>query len=252
MGLLNRKSNEYSSSTENAPLTGHHQAYNAGASPTGTTTAAPVPGTATSNPYSNGNAVLEKERGGYGGIFHKNKHDHLTHTTGAGHNNGPLGGGGRAGGYDQAYESGNTGVGTGIGADTGMFGRHHDAAPAPVAGAGHVNTGPAPLHGVSSGATPSVKAAHKLERKGKMESTMGSLLCNSSLKHKSEAHLAQADHMRMQASELSEAERLEREAGMRRQRAVGLGADPVHAQGVTGHGPLGGAGVGHGHSAQVA
>ncbi len=40
----------------------------------------------------------------------------------------------------------------------------------------------------------------------------------------------------MQASELGEAERLEAEAGMRRQSAVGLGAHPVHASGRTGFG----------------
>lgn len=50
-------------------------------------------------------------------------------------------------------------------------------------------------------------------------------------------HKAQADHLRMQASELSEAQRLEKEAGMRRQRAVGLGADPSHASGNTGFNP---------------
>lgn len=75
----------------------------------------------------------------------------------------------------------------------------------------------------------------KLRRKGKMESTMGTLLCNGNMKRKSEAHLAQADHLRMQASELGEAERLEAEAGMRRQRAVGLGADPAQATGQTGY-----------------
>jgi hypothetical protein len=41
----------------------------------------------------------------------------------------------------------------------------------------------------------------------------------------------------MQASELTAAEGLEQEAGMRRQRAVGLGADPMHASGTTGFAP---------------
>ncbi|WVF72628.1 hypothetical protein IAT40_007446 [Kwoniella sp. CBS 6097] len=246
MGLLGRKSNEYNSSTENAPLTGHYQPYNASTAPTTSGT-----GAVDGNPYANGNAVLDNntERNGYGGIFHgnKNKHQHQQH-------NGPLGGGGTNGinrqdhttiGHHGVATAGNglgNGHGHGHGIGNGTFGHHGaaaGAAVAPVAGAGsgQVNTGPVPLHGVSSGSAPSVKAAHKLERKGKMESTMGSLLCNSSLKHKSEAHLAQADHMRMQASELSEAERLEHEAGLRRQRAVGLGADPIHAHGVTGHGP---------------
>lgn len=59
-------------------------------------------------------------------------------------------------------------------------------------------------------------------------------------------HRAQADHLRMQASELSEAQRLEQEAGMRRQRTVGLGADPSHAVGNTGFGPNQGANQGMG------
>jgi len=83
----------------------------------------------------------------------------------------------------------------------------------------------------------SVKEANKLERKGKLESTLADLTCSSNLRAKSQNHLAQADHLRMQASELGEAERLENEAGMRRQRAVGLGADPTHASGTTGFGP---------------
>ena len=49
-------------------------------------------------------------------------------------------------------------------------------------------------------------------------------------------HAAQANHLKMQVSELKEAERLEAEAGIRRQRAVGLGADPMLAGGTTGFG----------------
>lgn len=41
----------------------------------------------------------------------------------------------------------------------------------------------------------------------------------------------------MQQVELDEAARLEHEAGMRRQRAVGMGADPVLASGTTGFAP---------------
>jgi len=127
---------------------------------------------------------------------------------------------------------------------------------APVA-ATEANTGPAPLHGIhangnangtakgapglppkngiTTAAAPAIRQANNLERKSKMESTFGGLLCSRSMKAKAHTHAAQADHLRMQASELGEAERLENEAGMRRQRAVGLGADPVHASGTTGY-----------------
>ncbi|WWD18922.1 hypothetical protein CI109_103378 [Kwoniella shandongensis] len=232
MGLLSRRSNEYNA--DGTVSNGHHHpkrdAALAGAAAHHESNTHPGRNTAlaagtvggvehhknhetvtghnsTANPYANGNATVGN---GYGGVNHNGTH---TGTT-----------------------AGTAGTaGAGLGAANGING--HGTAPPPVAGAGQVNTGPAPLHGVSSGTTPSIKAAAKLERKGKLESTMGGLLCSSSLKHKSEAHLAQADHLRMQASELSEAERLEHEAGMRRQRAVGLGADPVHASGRTGHGP---------------
>ncbi|WVW85792.1 hypothetical protein I302_107830 [Kwoniella bestiolae CBS 10118] len=159
------------------------------------------------NPYTTGNATLgNAPNSGYGGINR---------------NEGPLG-----------HHTGQGVSGTGP-AYTGGHGAH----PAPVAGAGHVNTGPAPLHGVHSGSTPDAKEAIKLEKKGHREEKLGNFLHSTSMKEKSAAHLAQADHLKMQASELSEAERLEHEAGMRRQRAVGLGADPMHAHGTTGHGP---------------
>ncbi|WRT68237.1 uncharacterized protein IL334_005213 [Kwoniella shivajii] len=168
---------------------------------TGTGTGVGHHNNANDNPYTNGNATL-----GNGGINR---------------NEGPLG-----------HRTGQGVSGTGSGM-TGRNGVH----PAPVAGAGHVNTGPAPLHGVASGSAPSTKEAIKLEKKGKKEQTIGKVLHSTSMKEKGATHLAQADHMHMQASELSEAERLEHEAGMRRQRAVGLGADPTHAHGHTGHGP---------------
>jgi hypothetical protein len=92
-------------------------------------------------------------------------------------------------------------------------------------------------HSPTNAARPTIREANKLDRKAKMESTMGGLLCNSSMKAKAHTHHAQADHLRMQASELGEAQRLETEAGMRRQRAVGLGADPTLATGMTGFAP---------------
>ena len=57
------------------------------------------------------------------------------------------------------------------------------------------------------------------------------------MKARGHHHAAQAHHLRMQVNDLGEAQRLEAEAGMRRQRAVGLGADPAHATGTTGYDP---------------
>ncbi|KAL7423466.1 hypothetical protein Q5752_001046 [Cryptotrichosporon argae] len=162
---------------------------------------------------------------------------------------------------------GTSGAGTGMGvAGTGQNSLGRDALVADsAAGTGHhgygttgtaattgTHTSPAPMAGMTTtsganGAKPTLAQAHKLDRKAGLESTAGSLLCSSSLKHKSQVHRAEADHLRMQASELGEAERLEHEAGLRRQRAVGLGADPQHATGTTGF-----AGAGAGRTAQVA
>ncbi|WVQ68177.1 uncharacterized protein L199_006383 [Kwoniella botswanensis] len=172
------------------------------------------------NPYTTGNATLgNNTQSGYGGVNRNG--GPLGHHTGQG-----VSGTGPAPTYPQTTATGGHAGGAGAGVH-----------PPPVAGAGHVNTGPAPLHGVNSGSTPSTKEAVKLEKKGHREEKLGNILHSTSMKEKSAAHLAQADHLKMQASELNEAERLEHEAGMRRQRAVGLGADPMHAHGSTGHGP---------------
>lgn len=71
-------------------------------------------------------------------------------------------------------------------------------------------------------------------------STRGCFLaCHVLIKQKREGEQlkAQSEHLKMQATELNEAARLEQEAGMRRQRAVGLGADPVLASGTNGFSP---------------
>ncbi|RSH81414.1 hypothetical protein EHS25_006946 [Saitozyma podzolica] len=178
---------------------------------------APMTGTATANPYANGNATVGD---GYGGVHHNG--------VGTGTN-------GMTSGFGTGATTG-AATGAGLGAGTGVTGAH--TGPAPLAG---VDAGMAGRNSTSTGGTsnsvPTIRQANKLERKGKMEATMGDLFCSSSLRRKSHNHLAQADHLRMQASELTEAERLEQEAGMRRQRAVGLGADPVHASGQTGFAP---------------
>ncbi|WWC63131.1 uncharacterized protein I303_105731 [Kwoniella dejecticola CBS 10117] len=192
------------------------------------------------------------------GLLSKKSHGYDTTTTGPGHT-GPnpyttgsgsgVGGTGTGphpqGAYDHnegplGHHTGQGVSGTGPalggggeGGTAGGVGVH----PPPVAGAGHVNTGPAPLHGTGTGTAPSAKEALKLEKKGHREEKLGGILHSTSMQQKGAAHLAEADHLKMQASELSEAQRLEHEAGMRRQRAVGLGADPMHAHGQTGHGP---------------
>ncbi|WVQ82054.1 hypothetical protein IAT38_004182 [Cryptococcus sp. DSM 104549] len=234
MGIFNRKSNEYAA--DGTPMT--HGTHHPGRD-------AALAGAAAhheSNTHAGRNTALAA--GGVGATqHHRNNneingtsHGPLGHPTGQGvtgtgtsTNMASDGYGGVGGTGTGTTGGGMTGAGTGAGVGAGT---------AAGAGATGTHTGPAPLHGVNTtGAAPSAKAANKLDKKSKMESTMGSLLCSSSLKQKSATHHAQADHMRMQASELTQAEKLEHEAGLRRQRAVGLGADPMHATGTTGHGP---------------
>jgi len=192
-----------------------------------------------SNQHPDRNTALAA--GGVGALEHHRNHEQLAHN----HNNGINGG---------VTGTGPTGTGAAYGTQQPAGG--YNGLNTGVGGTG-ANTGPAPLHGahaasntspVSSGSgipasLNSVKRANSLERKGKLESALASITCSSSMRHKSQNHLAQADHLRMQSSELGEAERLENEAGMRRQRAVGLGANPEHASGTTGFAPNNGVGM---------
>jgi len=187
--------------------------------------------------------------GGAIGAFEHHRNEKELGTNGIGHNHhhtantAPLSTGATGAAGGTTINGGTHGMNTGIsgtGANTGA---------APIAGA--TAMGSSAGAGVGGGKFQSVvsgKQANRLERKGKLESTLADLTCSSSLRNKSQNHLAQADHLRMQSSELGEAERLENEAGMRRQRAVGLGADPTHASGTTGFGPngTGAAGTGMG------
>ncbi|WWC71711.1 uncharacterized protein I206_105669 [Kwoniella pini CBS 10737] len=157
----------------------------------------------TSNPYTTGNPTLTSNQGTY-----EHNQGSLGHHTG----------------------QGISGTGTTAG---GNINTHQP----PIVGTGQVNTGPAPLHNGHNGITPNSKEAIKLEKKGQREEKLGNLLHSTSMQQKGATHLSEANHLKMQASELNEAERLEHEAGLRRQRAVGLGADPMHAHGQTGHGP---------------
>ena len=58
---------------------------------------------------------------------------------------------------------------------------------------------------------------------GKAESALGSALGSNALKAKGMEKEREANALNLQSSELAEAERLEREAVMRRERAVGHG-----------------------------
>jgi len=121
-----------------------------------------------------------------------------------------------------------TAAGGGMGAGAGTL--HHNnattATPAP-ASALHANA-------ANGHSKPSVLEADRLAKSGKKQERMGHLFCSSKMEHKGALKIEQAQHIRAQAVEIDEAERLEKEAGMRRERAVGLGADTVHGNATTG------------------
>jgi len=64
---------------------------------------------------------------------------------------------------------------------------------------------------------------------GKVESALGSLVGSNALKAKGFEKEGEANAAHIQGLELAEAERLEREALMRRQKVVGQGAHPANA-----------------------
>ncbi|KAK1234202.1 hypothetical protein PQX77_002628 [Marasmius sp. AFHP31] len=181
--------------------------------------------------------------------------DHTGHHhvgTGAG-----IGGGTGAAGMDQpGYSSHTAGhhaphhtpaTGAGYGNEPGMNNLgHNDYEPVGVgssandpysaAGVGHNSghVGHNPGHQSSIPPTSALHAgsAAKGERHsgssmtGKMERKVGDLLGSKSLQAKGMQKEQEAQALKVQSSELAEAERLEREAVMRRERAVAHGAHP--------------------------
>lgn len=75
---------------------------------------------------------------------------------------------------------------------------------------------------------PSLADARKLERSGKMEKTMGTVLCSTTLKEKGLAKEQEAWQIRGQAESIAQAEALEAQARAHRGAAVGLGAGSHH------------------------
>jgi len=81
---------------------------------------------------------------------------------------------------------------------------------------------------------------------GKVESAIGSMVGSNALKAKGLQKEQEANAVKLQGRELAEAERLERESMMRRERAVGHGAHPANSQLGAGHTGTGHLGTGTG------
>ncbi|KAJ7761207.1 hypothetical protein DFH07DRAFT_815740 [Mycena maculata] len=143
-------------------------------------------------------------------------------------------------------------------------GRHHQAGGVPQAGMGNPAVGnpgmrndemmanPQYTTGVGAGAGgPAIPPANTINTQpqhhsggggattGKIEHAIGSLVGSNTLKAKGLQKEQEAQGLKVQSTELSEAERLEREAGLRRERAVAHGAHPDnrHVGATAGSGP---------------
>jgi len=177
------------------------------------------------------------------------------YDTGRAHHNmmgpgpGPAGGGV---GYDEPFNDfNNAGTGTGTGGLDGPGYHHHQG---PGAGTGNLAHGQghqAPgtnmqgqytdggysggQHHHNAGGIPPTSTLNNSAQSrggaghafvGKVERTIGTMVGSSALKAKGLQKEQEANSLKLQGSELAEAERLEREALMRRERAVGHGAHP--------------------------
>lgn len=82
--------------------------------------------------------------------------------------------------------------------------------------------------GMQQANLPDLADAKKLERSGKLDKFIGSVTHNTLLKQEGLEKQADAAAIREQTRHLTEAQRLEQEAQMRRGAAVGMGAHPGH------------------------
>jgi len=80
------------------------------------------------------------------------------------------------------------------------------------------------------GQAPTFAQAEKLQKKGATQEKIGHALHLHSMEAKGANKVIEGHQLAAQAGELNQAERLEQEAGMRRDRAVGLGAGPEHGK----------------------
>lgn len=136
---------------------------------------------------------------------------------------------------------GTTGLNTGTGLNAGAHGAH--GTHGTTGGAYENQTGLDPIHnnnnvagavpssalpGSASHTHPANQSTGSKELVGKIEVAAGKVLHSAKLVQKGEIKLEQAQQIKVQGAELNEAERLENEAGLRRERAVNHGADAGH------------------------
>ncbi|TFK32032.1 hypothetical protein BDQ12DRAFT_64726 [Crucibulum laeve] len=203
MGLFSRKHDTPATHESAATHSGRHGVPpTTGTMGTGNTTTAPM-GTG-----MHGGAPMTGAGSGMNGPGMGN-----TGTGMVGHNEPGYGGNnfeGRHGQFDQGA-GGQFNHSSGINDPYGSAGVGHQSALPP--------TGALNDHNQSRGGTGA-------RMTGKVESAIGSMVGSNALKAKGLQKEQEANNIKLQGQELAEAERLEREALMRRERAVGHGAHP--------------------------
>jgi hypothetical protein len=156
-------------------------------------------------------------------------------TAAYGHNTDGMTGAGGMSGQD-AYGADNLAgrgahnvTGPNVGTHPGAHGVHGAPGTTDPYGAAGVGNATIPHAGTTTGPHSSTAAAgHPSSMAGKIEKAAGTLLGSNSLKTKGLQKEQEGNALKLQSAELSEAERLEREATMRRERAVAHGAHPEH------------------------
>jgi len=169
-------------------------------------------------------------------LFKKDRHEHSTNPNLSGDAGTGAGMRGRPG--DPKYAPSDQATGQGTHSDFSA-GQHYDHRPSGGVGtdAGvpsgqgyYAGSGPSGDHQIPSSAALSAgqqgSGQHAIT--GKVEHAVGSMIGSKSLKAKGIQKEQEAMAFKAQGSELAEAERHEREALMRRERAVAHGAHPDH------------------------
>ncbi|KAG8952614.1 hypothetical protein FRC04_003975 [Tulasnella sp. 424] len=91
-----------------------------------------------------------------------------------------------------------------------------------------VGGGPWSAGGQQTSAFPTDREARHLERSGKIEKAVGTMLCSTTMKQRGLEKQAQGANIAMQSQQLAQAENLEAQAKAMRGHAVGMGAHPTH------------------------
>jgi len=134
-------------------------------------------------------------------------------------------------GHEWEKHHGGTGPGAGTGAAVGglagnEYNRHHAGAGAGGGVGAGTGAGLGSAAGPASTNDPINREAKSLDRKGKIEKTIGTVLCSTTLQQHGLAKQAEAANMQAQHVNLTEAENLEAQAKYKRSQAVGYGAHP--------------------------